>query len=54
VNGNEVGQHTPFMLPLAPGKYEIGLNMAGHQPVHKTIKVEKNKPVEIDEALPAQ
>jgi hypothetical protein len=54
LNGKELGQQTPFTLPLAPGKYDIGLTLAGRQAVRKSIKIEKNKPVEIDEALPAQ
>jgi serine/threonine protein kinase len=54
LNGKGLGQETPFTVPLAPGKYEIGLSLAGHQTVRKTIKVEKNKPIEIDEPLPAQ
>jgi hypothetical protein len=54
LNGKDLGQQTPFTLPLAPGKYDIGLALAGHQTVRKSIKVEKGKPIEIDEALPAQ
>jgi hypothetical protein len=54
LNGKELRQQTPFTLPLAPGKYDIGLTLAGRQTVHKSIKVEKNKPVEIDETLLAQ
>jgi serine/threonine-protein kinase len=54
LNGKELGQQTPFTLPLAPGKYDIGLALAGRQTVRKSIKVEKNKPVEIDETLLAQ
>ena len=54
LNGKELGQQTPFTLPLAPGKYDIGLTLAGRQTVRKSIKVEKNKPVEIDETLLAQ
>ena len=54
LNGKELGQQTPFMLPLAPGKYDIGFALAGRQTVRKSIKVEKSKPVEIDETLPAQ
>ena len=54
VNGKDIGQQTPFTLPLAPGKYDIGLTLAGHQAVRKSIKIEKNKPAEINEALPAQ
>src|SRR5882724_2896754 len=54
LNGKELGQQTPFTLPLAPGKYDIGLTLAGHATAHKNIKLEKNKPAEIDETLPAQ
>jgi len=54
VNGKDLGQQTPFTLPLAPGKYEIALTLAGHQTVRKSVKIEKNKPAEINEALPAQ
>jgi serine/threonine protein kinase len=54
LNGKDLGQQTPFTLPLSPGKYEIGLTLAGHVTAHKNIKVEKGKPVEIEEALPAQ
>ena len=54
LNGKDLGQQTPFTLPLAPGKYDLALTLAGHQTVHKSIKVEKNKPAEINEALPAQ
>jgi hypothetical protein len=54
LNGKDLGQQTPFTLPLAPGKYEIGLALAGHQTVHKSFKVEKSKPAEINETLPAQ
>jgi hypothetical protein len=54
LNGKDLGQQTPFTLPLAPGKYDIGLALAGHQTVRKSIKVEKGKPLDIDEALPAQ
>jgi len=54
LNGKDLGQQTPFTLPLAPGKYNIGLTLAGHQTVNKSIKIEKGKPAEINEALPAQ
>jgi eukaryotic-like serine/threonine-protein kinase len=54
LNGKDIGQQTPFTLPLAPGKYDIALTLAGHQTVRKSIKIEKNKPAEINEALPAQ
>src|SRR3954469_2710192 len=54
LNGKDLGQQTPLTLPLAPGKYDIGLTLAGHQSVHKSIKLEKGKPAEINEALPAQ
>jgi eukaryotic-like serine/threonine-protein kinase len=54
LNGKDLGQQTPFTLPLAPGKYNIGLTLAGHETVNKSIKVEKGKSAEINEALPAQ
>jgi len=54
LNGKDLGQQTPFTLPLAPGKYDVALTLAGHQTVHKSVKIEKNKPAEINEALPAQ
>jgi len=54
LNGKGLGQQTPFTVPLAPGKYDIGLTLTGRQTVRKSIKVEKSKPIEIDEALPAQ
>src|SRR4051812_40160443 len=54
LNGKDLGQQTPFTLPLAPGRYDIALTLAGHQTVRRSIKVEKNKPAEINEALPAQ
>src|SRR3954466_15999494 len=54
LNGKELGQQTPFTLPLAPGKYDIGLALAGHQTLRKSIKVEKGKPLYLDESLPAQ
>ena len=54
LNGKDLGQQTPFTLPLAPGKYDIALALAGHQTVRKSIKVEKDKPLDIQESLPGQ
>ncbi len=54
LNGKDLGQQTPFTLPLAPGKYDIGLALAGHQSVRKSIKVEKASRSISTKTLPSQ
>ena len=45
---------SPFKASLAPGTYEITLQLAGYKPLRKSVVVEKDKPLEINETLEKQ
>ena len=54
VDGKEAPKKTNARWPADPGVYSIILQMTGYKPVHKNIKVQKGKTVNIDELLEKQ
>ena len=42
---------TNVMWPVDPGIYDIVLKMDGYRPVHRTIRVQKGRPVYVEEVL---
>jgi predicted Ser/Thr protein kinase len=54
VDGKEAPKKTNARWPVDPGVYSIILQMTGYKPVHKNIKVQKGKTVNIDELLEKQ
>jgi predicted Ser/Thr protein kinase len=54
VDGKEAPKKTNARWPADPGVYSIVLQMTGYKPVHRNIKVQKGKIVNIDEPLEKQ
>ena len=54
VDGKAAPKKTNARWPADPGVYSIVLQMAGYKPVHRNIKVQKGKIVNIDEPLEKQ
>jgi serine/threonine protein kinase len=54
VDGKAAPKKTNARWPAEPGVYSIVLQMAGYKPVHRNIKVQKGKIVNIDELLEKQ
>ena len=53
-NGTAQAKPSPLKASLAPGTYEITLQLAGYKPLRKSVVVEKDKPLEINETLEKQ
>jgi phosphatidate phosphatase APP1 len=51
INGQAVGKTTPVDFGLNPGNYVMEIQLAGYQTLNKTITVEENKPMVLDETL---
>jgi len=54
VDGKAAPKKTNARWPADPGVYSIVLQMSGYKPVHRNIKVQKGKVVNIDELLEKQ
>jgi serine/threonine-protein kinase len=54
VDGKAAPKKTNARWPADPGVYSIVLQMSGYKPVHRNIKVQKGKIVNIDEPLEKQ
>jgi serine/threonine protein kinase len=54
VDGKAAPKKTNARWPTDPGVYSIVLQMSGYKPVHRNIKVQKGKVVNIDELLEKQ
>ncbi|HEY2912595.1 MAG TPA: PEGA domain-containing protein, partial [Candidatus Angelobacter sp.] len=54
VDGKAAPKKTNARWPADPGVYTIVLQMSGYKPVHRNIKVQKGKVVNIDELLEKQ
>ncbi|HEY2169310.1 MAG TPA: serine/threonine-protein kinase [Candidatus Angelobacter sp.] len=54
VDGKAAPKRTNARWPADPGVYSIVLQMSGYKPVHRNIKVQKGKVVNIDELLEKQ
>jgi serine/threonine-protein kinase len=54
VDGKAAPKNTNARWPADPGVYSIVLQMSGYKPVHRNIKVQKGKVVNIDELLEKQ
>jgi len=54
VNGAAQSTRTPLKINLAPGEYQLSLQLAGYKPLRRALKVEKSTPLEIDEVLQKQ
>jgi serine/threonine-protein kinase len=54
VDGKAAPKKTNARWPAEPGVYSIVLQMSGYKPVHRNIKVQKGKVVNIDELLEKQ
>jgi hypothetical protein len=54
VDGKAAPKKTNARWPADPGVYSIVLQMNGYKPVHRNIKVQKGKVVNIDELLEKQ
>jgi serine/threonine protein kinase len=54
VDGKAAPKKTNARWPADPGVYSIVLQMSGYKPVHRNIKVQKGKIVNIDELLEKQ
>ncbi len=54
VDGKAAPKKTNARWPADPGVYTIILQMSGYKPVHRNIKVQKGKVVNIDELLEKQ
>src|ERR1051325_2856396 len=54
VDGNAAPKNTNARWPADPGVYSIVLQMSGYKPVHRNIKVQNGKVVNIDELLEKQ
>jgi predicted Ser/Thr protein kinase len=54
VDGKAAPKKTNARWPADPGIYSIVLQMSGYKPVHRNIKVQKGKVVNIDELLEKQ
>jgi hypothetical protein len=54
VDGKTAPKKTNARWPADPGVYSIQLQMAGYKTVHRNIKVQKGKTVNIDEILEKQ
>ena len=54
INGTAQAKPSPLKASLAPGTYEITLQLAGYKPLRKSVVVEKDKPLEINEILEKQ
>ena len=54
INGTAQAKPSPLKTSLAPGTYEITLQLAGYKPLRKSVVVEKDKPLEINETLVKQ
>jgi hypothetical protein len=54
VDGKAAPKKTNARWPADPGVYSIVLQMSGYKPVHRNIRVQKGKVVNIDELLEKQ
>jgi predicted Ser/Thr protein kinase len=54
VDGKDASKKTNARWPADPGLYSIVLQMSGYKTIHKTIRVQKGKAVNIDEILEKQ
>ena len=54
INNSSTGRSTPARLELAPGTYTVTLFARGYPPYHKQVKVEADKTLLLNEALPRQ
>jgi hypothetical protein len=54
VDGKVAPKKTNARWPADPGVYSIQLQMTGYKPVHRNVKVQKGKIVNIDEILEKQ
>jgi len=54
VNGVAQSTRTPLKINLAPGEYQLSLQLTGYKPLQRALKVEKSTPLEIDEVLQKQ
>jgi len=54
VDGKEAPKKTNARWPADPGAYNVVLLMNGYKPIHKNIKVQKGKVVNVDEILEKQ
>jgi hypothetical protein len=54
VDGKDASKKTNARWPADPGLYSIVLQMSGYKTIHKTIRVQKGKVVNIDEILENQ
>ena len=54
VNGAAQSSLTPLKITLAPGDYQLTLQLDGYKPLRRALKVEKSTPLEIDEVLQKQ
>jgi serine/threonine protein kinase len=51
VDGNQMGKKTPSKISLPPGDYQVELKLDGYNPLTRTITVQKDTPLTINEAL---
>jgi PEGA domain len=51
INGSPFAKTTPVVIQVAPGNYNITLQKEGYQPVRKSISVNGEEKLKIDEAL---
>ena len=51
VNGTVLPKVTPFEILLEPGNYQITLQKDGYQPIHKSITMQANQKLRIEEQL---
>jgi len=54
IDGADQSKATPTKLSLAPGSHTLSLQLKGYKQLSKSITVEKNTPLQIDESLEKQ
>jgi hypothetical protein len=54
IDGSDQSKATPTKLSLAPGSHTLSLQLKGYKQLSKSITVEKNTPLQIDESLEKQ
>jgi hypothetical protein len=54
IDGADQSRATPNKLTLEPGSHTLSLQLKGYKQLNKSITVEKNTPLQIDESLEKQ
>jgi hypothetical protein len=54
INGVAEAQASPMKMTLEPGSYDVTLRLDGYKPLHKSVTVEKDTPLQMDEVLEKQ